>query len=60
MNPANPLIPIRSRWHAGHSVYDHVLAWIAALQEEGIDVSIWRITGALACRAGLFMRALAR
>ena len=42
------------------SVYDHVLAWNAALQEEGIDVSIWRIHRRIGMSGGLFTRALAR
>ena len=25
------------------SVYDHVLAWHDALQEEGVEVSVWRL-----------------
>ena len=33
------------------SVYDHVLAWNAALQEEGIDFRSGAFTGALACLA---------
>src|SRR5688500_4275127 len=42
------------------SVYDHVLAWSAALQEEGIDVSIWRIDQCSGMSGGLSTRALAR
>ncbi|MDP1699459.1 MAG: HAD family hydrolase [Aestuariivirga sp.] len=42
------------------SVYDHVLAWSAALHEEGIDVSIWRIHRRIGMSGGLFTRALAR
>lgn len=42
------------------SVYDHVLAWSAALQEEGIDVSIWHIHRRIGMSGGLFTRALAR
>ena len=42
------------------SVYDHVLAWSAALQEEGIDVSIWRIHRRIGMSGGLFTKALAR
>ncbi len=40
------------------SVYDHVLAWSAALQEEGIEVSIWRIHRRIGMSGGLFTRAL--
>ena len=36
------------------SVYDHVLAWSAALQEEGIEVSIWRIHRRIGMSGGLF------
>ena len=42
------------------SVYDHVMAWNAALQEEGIDVSIWRIHRRIGMSGGLFTRALAQ
>jgi phosphoglycolate phosphatase-like HAD superfamily hydrolase len=42
------------------SVYDHVMAWNAALQEEGIEVSIWRIHRRIGMSGGLFTRALAR
>jgi HAD superfamily hydrolase (TIGR01509 family) len=42
------------------SVYDHVLAWNAALQEEGIEVSVWRIHRRIGMSGGLFTRALAR
>ena len=42
------------------SVYDHVLAWHDALQEEGIDVSVWRLHRRIGMSGGLFTRALAR
>jgi HAD superfamily hydrolase (TIGR01549 family) len=42
------------------SVYDHVLAWHAALQKEGIEVSIWRIHRRIGMSGGLFTQALAR
>jgi len=42
------------------SVYDHVLAWHDALQEEGIDVSVWRLHRKIGMSGGLFTRALAR
>ena len=42
------------------SVYDHVLAWHDALQEEGIDVSVWRIHRKIGMSGSLFARALAR
>jgi len=42
------------------SVYDHVLAWHDALQEEGIDVSVWRMHRKIGMSGGLFTRALAR
>lgn len=42
------------------SVYDHVLAWSAALHEEGIEVSIWRIHRRIGMSGGLFTRALSR
>jgi HAD superfamily hydrolase (TIGR01549 family) len=42
------------------SVYDHVLAWHDALQEEGIEVSIWRLHRRIGMSGGLFTKALAR
>ena len=42
------------------SVYDHVIAWHDALQEEGIEVSIWRLHRKIGMSGGLFTKALAR
>lgn len=42
------------------SVYDHVLAWHDALQEVGIDVSVWRLHRKIGMSGGLFTKALAR
>lgn len=42
------------------SVYQHVLAWHDALQEEGVEVSIWRLHRRIGMSGGLFTRALAR
>ena len=42
------------------SVYDHVLAWHDALQEEGIVVSVWRLHRKIGMSGGLFTKALAR
>lgn len=42
------------------SVYDHVLAWHDALQEEGIEVSVWRLHRRIGMSGGLFAKALAR
>ena len=42
------------------SVYDHVLAWHDALQEEGFDVSVWRLHRKIGMSGGLFTKALAR
>jgi HAD superfamily hydrolase (TIGR01549 family) len=42
------------------SVYQHVIAWRAALAEEGIDLSVWRIHRRIGMSGGLFVRALAR
>lgn len=42
------------------SVYQHVLAWSAALQEEGIDLSVWRIHRRIGMSGGLFVQALSR
>ncbi|MCA3554583.1 HAD family hydrolase [Aestuariivirga sp.] len=42
------------------SVYDHVLAWHEALQEEGVEVSVWRLHRKIGMSGGLFTKALAR
>jgi HAD superfamily hydrolase (TIGR01549 family) len=42
------------------SVYQHVLAWHRALQEQGIELSIWRIHRRIGMSGGLFARALLR
>ncbi len=42
------------------SVYDHVMSWNLALQEAGIDVSVWRIHRRIGMSGGLFNKALAR
>ena len=42
------------------SVYDHVLAWHDALQEDGIEVSVWRLHRKIGMSGGLFAKALAR
>lgn len=42
------------------SVYDHVLAWHDALQELGIEVSVWRLHRRIGMSGGLFTTALAR
>ena len=42
------------------SVYQHVLAWHEALQEEGIEVSVWRLHRKIGMSGGLFTKALAR
>ena len=42
------------------SVYDHVLAWHDALQEEGIEVSVWRLHRKIGMSGSLFTKALAR
>src|SRR5258708_18182173 len=42
------------------SVYQHVLAWTAALQEEWIELSVWRIHRRIAMSGGLFVQALSR
>ena len=42
------------------SVYQHVLAWHEALQEAGIDLSVWRIHRRIGMSGGLFTRALLR
>jgi HAD superfamily hydrolase (TIGR01549 family) len=42
------------------SVYQHVLAWKEALDEEGIDLSIWRIHRKIGMSGGLFTNQLLR
>lgn len=43
-----------------YSVYQHVLAWRSALDEEGIDLSVWRIHRRIGMSGGLFLKALDR
>src|SRR5712671_287618 len=42
------------------SVYQHVLAWHEALEQEGIDLSIWRIHRKIGMSGGLFTNILLR
>jgi HAD superfamily hydrolase (TIGR01509 family) len=42
------------------SVYDHVMAWREALDEEGIDLSVWRIHRKIGMSGGLFTNMLLR
>ncbi|MCL4248771.1 MAG: HAD family hydrolase [Anaerolineae bacterium] len=42
------------------SVYQHVLAWRDALEETGIELSVWRIHRRIGMSGGLFMNALLR
>jgi HAD superfamily hydrolase (TIGR01509 family) len=42
------------------SVYEHVLAWRRALEEVGIDLSVWRIHRRIGMSGGLFVNALLR
>jgi phosphoglycolate phosphatase-like HAD superfamily hydrolase len=42
------------------SVYQHVLAWHEALQQEGIELSVWRIHRKIGMSGGLFAKALLR
>jgi HAD superfamily hydrolase (TIGR01549 family) len=42
------------------SVYQHVLAWQAALDAEGIDLSVWRIHRKIGMSGGLFTNMLLR
>lgn len=42
------------------SVYQHVLAWHEALQQTGIDLSVWRIHRKVGMSGGLFAQALLR
>ncbi len=42
------------------SVYQHVIAWRAALADIGIDLSVWRIHRRIGMSGGLFVSALLR
>ena len=42
------------------SVYQHVLAWRAALEEAGIELSVWRIHRRIGMSGGLLVNALIR
>ena len=42
------------------SVYQHVLAWRAALEKAGIELSVWRIHRRIGMSGGLFVNALLR
>lgn len=42
------------------SVYQHVLAWKAALDDEGIELSVWRIHRKIGMSGGLFTNQLLR
>lgn len=42
------------------SVYQHVLAWSAALEQAGIQLSVWRIHRRIGMSGGLFVNALLR
>jgi HAD superfamily hydrolase (TIGR01509 family) len=42
------------------SVYQHVLAWKEALDQEGIDLSVWRIHRRIGMSGGLFTNMLLR
>lgn len=42
------------------SVYQHVLAWRQALEEAGIELSVWRIHRKIGMSGGLFANALLR
>ncbi len=42
------------------SVYQHVLAWRAALEAAGIELSVWRIHRRIGMSGGLFVNALMR
>ena len=42
------------------SVYQHVLAWREALEDAGIELSVWRIHRRIGMSGGLFLNALLR
>src|SRR2546427_9556557 len=42
------------------SVYQHVLAWREALEQGGIELSVWRIHRRIGMSGGLFLHGLAR
>ena len=42
------------------SVYQHVLAWREALEQTGLELSVWRIHRRIGMSGGLFVNALMR
>src|SRR5215831_10860078 len=42
------------------SVYQHVLAWREALEDTGMELSVWRIHRRIGMSGGLFVNALSR
>src|SRR5438128_3845480 len=42
------------------SVYQHVLAWRQALEQSGVELSVWRIHRKIGMSGGLFANALLR
>src|ERR671922_1817357 len=42
------------------SVYQHVIAWREALEQAGIELSVWRIHRRIGMSGGLFVNALLR
>src|SRR3954469_18145983 len=42
------------------SVYQHVLAWREALDEDGIDLAVWRVHRKIGMSGGLFTNMLLR
>jgi beta-phosphoglucomutase-like phosphatase (HAD superfamily) len=42
------------------SVYEHVLAWREALEQVGIELSVWRIHRRIGMSGGLLINALLR
>jgi HAD superfamily hydrolase (TIGR01509 family) len=42
------------------SVYEHVLAWCEALEQSGIELSVWRIHRRIGMSGGLFVNGLLR
>src|SRR5689334_21367767 len=42
------------------SVYQHVLAWREALEDTGMELSVWRIHRRIGMSGGLFVNALMR
>jgi HAD superfamily hydrolase (TIGR01509 family) len=58
--PSSPAILFDLDGTLVDSVYQHVLAWREALEDAGIELSVWRIHRRIGMSGGLFVNALLR